>query len=163
MRLDSLFIQVFLYSILSIFISLSFNFIRKDTVSFVSKELIKVETLDELSIESNEPLIRQISLNIAKNLFFDNILFVDARAEEYYNEGHIPNSICYDNIDTLFLKLEEKIFFNDAFVVYCSDDDCGSSEELALTLQENGYSNIYVFKGGWKKWSDSGLPSNENE
>ena len=163
MRLNSLFFQVFLYIILSIFISLSFNFIRKDTVSFVSKELIKVESLDELSKESNEPLIRQISLNIAKNLFFDNTLFVDARAEEYYNEGHIPNSICYDNIDTLFLKLEEKIFFNDAFVVYCSDDDCGSSEELALTLQENGYSNIYVFKGGWKKWSDSGLPSNKNE
>lgn len=163
MRLNSLFFQVFLYIILSIFISLSFNFIRKDTVPLVSKELIKVESLDELSKESNEPLIRQINLDIAKNLFFDNILFVDARAEEYYNEGHIANSICYDNIDTLFLKLEEKIFFNDAFVVYCSDDDCGSSEELALTLQENGYSNIYVFKGGWKKWSDSGLPSNKNE
>ena len=163
MRLNSLFFQVFLFIILSIFISLSFNFIRKDTVPFVSKELIKVESLDELSKESNEPLIREINLDIAKNLFFDKILFVDARAEEYYNEGHIPNSICYDNIDTLFLKLEEKIFFNDAFVVYCSDDDCGSSEELALTLQENGYSNIYVFKGGWKKWSDSGLPSNKNE
>ena len=163
MQINSLFYQVFLYFILSIFISLSFNFIRKDTVSLISKELIKVESLDQLSKAAEEPLIRQINLNIAKKLFFDNILFVDARAEEYYNEGHIPNSICYDNIDTLFLKLEEKIFFDDAFVVYCSDDDCGSSEELALTLQENGYSNIYVFKGGWKKWSDTGLPFNKNE
>ena len=36
-------------------------------------------------------------------------------------------------------------------------------EELALVLQENGYSNIYVFKGGWKKWSDTDLPFNKNE
>ena len=138
MQLNSLFFQAFLYFILSIFFSLSFNFIRKDTVSLISKELIKVESLDQLSKAADEPLIRQINLNIAEKLFFDNILFVDARAEEYYNDGHIPNSICYNNIDTLFLKLEEKIFFNDPFVVYCSDDDCGSSEELALTLQENG-------------------------
>ena len=163
MQINSLFYQVFLYFILSIFISLSFNFIRKDTVSLISKELIKVESLDQLSKAADEPLIRQINLNISKKLFFDNILFVDARAEEYYNEGHIPNSICYDNIDTLFLKLEEKISFDDGFVVYCSDDDCGSSEELALTLQENGYSSIYVFKGGWKKWSDTDLPFNKNE
>ena len=135
MQINSLFYQVFLYFILSVFISLSFNFIRKDTVSLISKELIKVESLDQLSKAADESLIRQINLNIAKKLFFDNILFVDARAEEYYNEGHIPNSICYDNIDTLYLKLEEKIFFDDAFVVYCSDHDCGSSEELALTLQ----------------------------
>ena len=163
MHLNSLFFQVFLYFIFSIFISLSFNFMRKDTVSLLSKELIKVDSVDELSKESSEPLIRQINLSIAKKLFFDNTLFVDARAQEYYDEGHIPNSICYDNIDTLFLKLEKKIFFDDAFVVYCSDDDCGSSEELALVLQENGYSNIYVFKGGWKQWSDSELPSNKNE
>ena len=132
---------------------------RKDTVSLLSKELIKVDSVDELSKESSEPLIRQINLSIAKKLFFDNTLFVDARAQEYYDEGHIPNSICYDNIDTLFLKLEKKIFFDDAFVVYCSDDDCGSSEELSYQLYDQGFESIYLFKGGWKQWTENKLPA----
>ena len=163
MSLNNLFIQVLIYLTVSIVISLCFNFVRKDSISLISKELLKVESVDQLSKESAEPSIKQINLDIAKKLFFEDILFVDARAEEYYSEGHIPNSICHDNIDTLFLKLERKIFFDDAFVVYCSDDHCGSSEELAISLQENGYSNIYVFKGGWKQWSESDLPFSKNE
>ena len=49
------------------------------------------------------------------------------------------------------------------FVIYCSDDDCGSSEELAYELQDLGFSNILVFKGGWKSWTDAGLKIEKNE
>ena len=58
----------------------------------------------------------------------------------------------------LITKMEEHISIDDGFIVYCSDDDCGSSEELAYLLQEQGFSNIYLFKGGWKQWVDNNLP-----
>ena len=48
-------------------------------------------------------------------------------------------------------------------MIYCSDDDCGSSEELAYELQDLGFSNILVFKGGWKSWTDAGLEIERNE
>ena len=49
------------------------------------------------------------------------------------------------------------IGFDTGFVIYCSDDDCGSSEELAYQFQDIGFNNILVFKGGWKSWKDAGL------
>jgi len=48
-------------------------------------------------------------------------------------------------------------------VVYCSDDDCGSSEELAYELQEIGFMNILVFKGGWKSWTEAGFEIETHE
>ena len=54
--------------------------------------------------------------------------------------------------------MEKHISIDDGFIVYCSDDDCGSSEELAYLLKEQGFSNIYLFKGGCKQWVDNNLP-----
>ena len=48
-------------------------------------------------------------------------------------------------------------------MIYCSDDDCGSSEELAYELQDLGFSNILVFKGGCRSWTDAGLEIKKNE
>ena len=58
--------------------------------------------------------------------------------------------------------IDNRIINNDFFVVYCSDDDCGSSEELAYQLSDQGYLNIYLFKGGWKQWTENSLPSSKN-
>jgi 3-mercaptopyruvate sulfurtransferase SseA len=43
-------------------------------------------------------------------------------------------------------------------VIYCSGDECGSSEDLAYELQGEGFSNLLVFKGGWTAWNSSGHP-----
>ena len=43
-------------------------------------------------------------------------------------------------------------------VVYCSGEECGSSEDLAYELQAEGFTNLYVFKGGWTEWSENGHP-----
>ena len=58
------------------------------------------------------------------------------------------------------VPFENLIAFDAGFVVYCSDDDCGSSEELAISLQEKGFANIFLFKGGWKLWTENDLPVN---
>ena len=162
MNLSSSIHQIYIYIIVSIIFSISLNIFRTDSLSLIAQDLVMVENLEELNDDLNQGII-EISLKIAIDLFEKDILFIDARAEEYFLEGHIPGAICNDDFDQLINDIDNRIINNDFFVVYCSDDDCGSSEELALTLQENGYSNIYVFKGGWKKWSDTGLPFNKNE
>jgi len=119
------------------------------------KILTEMENIDDTILE---PSIKVIDINLAKVLFENKVLFVDARSEEYYLEGHIPNAICNDNFDSLVFNIENMLGMQDAFVVYCSDDDCGSSEDLSYELQSYGFNNILLFKGGWQEWQDAKMP-----
>ena len=152
--------QICLYFIISILISISVNLIRSDSLPYFKEELKKIDNIDQIKEKISNTLIREIDIIIAKKLFENNMLFIDARSEEYYVEGHIPNALCNDDIDKLINEIEKQISFDDAFVVYCSDDDCGSSEELAISLQEQGFMNIFLFKGGWKQWMENNHPVN---
>ena len=153
--------QIYLYITVSIIFSISLNIFRSDSLSLIAQDLLIVESVEELNNDLNQGII-EISLEIAKDLFDKDILFIDARAEEYYLEGHIHGAICNDDFDQLINDIDNRIINNDFFVVYCSDDDCGSSEELAYQLFDQGYLNIYLFKGGWKQWTENSLPSSKN-
>ena len=150
--------QIYFYLTISFITSFVVNLSRIDTVPIIANPLEKIEEIEQINEKMSNPIIREISIDIAKDLFDQNMLFVDARSEEYYLEGHIPKAVCNDNLDSLITKIEKQVAIDDGFVVYCSDDDCGSSEELAYLLQEQGFSNIYLFKGGWKQWVDNNLP-----
>jgi 3-mercaptopyruvate sulfurtransferase SseA len=133
------------------------NFIRSKPIDYISKGLEKVESLDDLNLDDAEG-ITEVSLSIAQGLFEKKTLFIDARAKEYYLEGHIPGAICFDDFDTLTMEIDNRIQNNEFFVVYCSDDDCGSSEELSYQLLEEGFTSIYLFRGGWKQWINNNMP-----
>jgi len=150
--------QIYIYIVLSLLVSFFVNIIRTESLAFVAVPLKKIKDIAQIENTSLQPQIREISIDIAEKLFLDSLLFIDARAEEYYQKGHIPNSICNDNFDSLVYQVEDLITYINGFVVYCSDDDCGSSEELAYQLQEQGFTNIYLFKGGWKQWMENELP-----
>ena len=86
--------QVYIYIALSLFISFFVNNLRTDSLSYIAIPLEKIEDISDIENSSLQPQIREISIDVAKKLFTDSILFIDARAEEFYHEGHIPNSIC---------------------------------------------------------------------
>ena len=150
--------QIYIYVALSLFISFFVNILRTDSLPYIAIPLGKIEDIDQIENSSLQPQIREISIDVAERLFSDSVLFIDAREEEYYIEGHIPNSICNDDFDSLVYQIEDFVTYNNGFVVYCSDDDCGSSEDLAYQLQDQGFTNIYLFKGGWKQWVENNLP-----
>ena len=131
--------QILFILIISLVFSILANIIRSNPLSIIAEPINRVETLEELDLISENPGIRQIGIEIAHNLFLKEVLFVDAREFDYYLNGHIPNAICNDDMDTLLAMISHKISFDEKFIVYCSDDDCGSSEELAFILQEEGY------------------------
>ena len=144
---------------ISVIISLALNVIRSNPISLIAQGLKKIDNIDELA-NSNEPSgIVEIDIAIAKDLYEQGTLFIDARTEEYFNEGHIPGAICSDELDELIDKISSFDNLEKAFVVYCSDDDCGSSEELSYQLYDQGFESIYLFKGGWKQWLENNLPA----
>ncbi len=88
-------------------------------------------------------------------------IFVDARDDEHFAEGHIPGAIqcfpyesrrCLDQVKAAADGAEKVI-------VYCEGGDCEDSIFMSRELQEAGvpYEAIYLFEGGWKEWSAKGL------
>tara|TARA_Y100001968_G_C18955916_1_gene525362 strand:- start:24 stop:443 length:420 start_codon:yes stop_codon:yes gene_type:complete len=134
------------------------NIARDKPLTYFAVNLETINNIDQITEKLFDPMIRVIDIDVAKKLFNNNTLFVDARDQEYYNDGHIPKAICNEDLNLLIGEIENYISYEDSFVVYCSDDDCGSSEELAYLLQGEGFMNIYLFKGGWKQWMENSLP-----
>ena len=155
--------QTLLYLLVAVFFATIYNFILTNGIPLIAKPLETVTLGEDIRLSILEPQIRQIDLETAMKLHEQKVLFVDARAEEYLQDGFIPNAVANDEVDALSQIIDELIGFDTAFVIYCSDDDCGSSEELAYTLQGYGFSNILVFQGGWKAWTDAGFPIQYNE
>ena len=155
--------QVIIIIALSVLIGAIFNTLRHDGIKWLAEPIKTVtDPEDALNILA-EPSISEIDIVTARSLHGAGVLFVDARAEEYLLEGFIPGAIADDDVEVLSEKINTLIGLDKGFVIYCSDDDCGSSEELAYELQEIGFNNILVFKGGWKSWTDAGLEIEYNE
>ena len=158
-----LFKQVLLITGISVLCSASFNTMRDGGISWLAKPMEKISSTSDIELNIDAPSVREINLETAKNLQKNGALFVDARSEEYLEDGFIPGAINNDDTDALSDEIATLIGFDKGFVIHCSDDDCGSSEDLAYDLQEYGFNNILVFKGGWKTWSESGLDMEYNE
>jgi rhodanese-related sulfurtransferase len=84
------------------------------------------------------------------------ILF-EALDRKYYDVGHIPTAKVLPpaEIDAV---VQAQVADKDApIVVYCSSDTCRNSHQAAARLVSQGYSNVAVYPGGKKDWSDAGL------
>jgi rhodanese-related sulfurtransferase len=92
----------------------------------------------------------------------DLIVFIDARDEEHYQQGHIPGAYEFDPyhpekyFDTV-LPLCQKA---QQIVVYCNGGDCDDSESAAILLRDVGIPNqkLFVFGGGITEWATNNLP-----
>ena len=154
--LDKPFNQVVFFVVISIFLSFSSNLVRKDSIPFLAK---KLEITEDIDFESDENTLVAISLDKAKDFFENGVLFIDARDEVYYNDGHIKNAMKNVFLMELIFNIEEKQTKEDPIVVYCGDPGCGDSEDLAYDLQNEGFKKLFVFKGGWLEWSAANYPS----
>ena len=154
--LDKPFNQVVFFVVISIFLSFSSNLVRKDSIPFLAK---KLEITEDIDLESDKTTLLAISLDKAKDFFENGVLFIDARDEVYYNNGHIKNAMKNVFLMELIFNIEEKQTKEDPIVVYCGDPGCGDSEDLAYDLQNEGFKKLFVFKGGWLEWSAANYPS----
>ena len=154
--LDKPFNQVVFFVVISIFLSFSSNLVRKDSIPLLAK---KLEITEDIDLDSDESTLLAISLDKAKEFFENGVLFIDARDEVYYNEGHIKNAMKNVFLMELIFNIEDKQTKEDPIVVYCGDPGCGDSEDLAYDLQNEGFKKLFVFKGGWLEWSAANYPA----
>ena len=149
-------VQAILLVVISLLIGLGSNIISSKPIPWFAEELAVV---DMVEIKSDEPILAAISLKQAKVFFDEEVLFVDARDEGYYQAGHIKGAMKNIFLYELIFKIEEKQNKDTPLVVYCGDPGCGDSEQLAYDFKDMGFTKLYVFKGGWLEWSKAGYPS----
>lgn len=108
-------------------------------------------TLEEVIAAFNDPNT-ELGLN----------LFVDARNDEAYAEGHIPRAIQVDHYQ-LENYIENALEFADVadqVIVYCNGGTCEDSIFVCGDLIGYGvpYEKVYLFAGGWKEWTRAEMP-----
>lgn len=84
-------------------------------------------------------------------------LLIEVLLPEMYNQWHIPGAI---NIPADDIKeiAPEKLKKDEEIIVYCRSFTCKASDRAAETLEEMGYENITIFKGGKKEWEEKNFP-----
>ena len=92
----------------------------------------------------------------------ESIVFIDARDDRHYAEGHIPGAYQFDRYyPEKHLPAVLPVCLNATkIVVYCAGGDCEDSEFAALTLKDAGapLERIVVYAGGMTEWAANGLP-----
>ena len=89
-----------------------------------------------------------------------NAVFVDARTEELFAEGHIQGaiSIPLGRFDAYIDKFKHDHPLSTFIVPYCSGRECEDSHKLAEHLFGEGYTNISIFIDGYPGWEKAGYP-----
>lgn len=86
----------------------------------------------------------------------EKLTFVDVREESEFAKGHIPGAI-HIGKGVIERDIEAKIPEPATeLLLYCGG---GFRSALAAdNLQKMGYTNVLSMDGGWRGWSEAGLP-----
>ena len=141
--------------------SFGFNMVRNDGLPLIAtKQIIEggQSTADSLLAETTllfQPVM--IDLAIAKVFYDRGVLFIDARDDKEYREGHIAGSkLSPANPGDIKRWATE----DDPVVTYCSGGECDLSMSLANELmgEDWGFARVFVFDGGLPQWIEAGYP-----
>ncbi len=148
--------QVPMLVITACLIGIAVNNLRPDGLAFVGDWSEQARFADA----AGESLV--IGLDEAGRLFeHQATLFVDARPQSQYAEGHIQGalSLPWQEADRYFTELAERLEGASTIITYCDGEHCDLSHELALFLKEMGFENVRVLVNGWTVWKQAGLPT----
>lgn len=97
--------------------------------------------------------IPKLSERQARKLVNTNTLFVDARLNTDFETQHLKGAINVpiNATDDERLRAMEGVAMDTAIVVYCQTSACQFAEQVALKLVSDGFSNVSLFKGNWRK------------
>ena len=141
--------------VITAFIALGYNQIRAKTIPLFHP------WSENISKNAFSEFISTISINEAAALFnSNNAVFLDARPESSYNQGHIRGALsmpwnqteenCFDVI--INIPPEKSI------ITYCDGATCDLCGKLAVFLRDLGFEQVQALVNGWTLWNQNKLP-----
>ena len=100
-------------------------------------------------------------LTLDAALALEPVLWVDARTEQLFLDGHMEGALhlSHDDFDNGLGRLLENWEPEMSIVVYCDGNTCESSRALAAELREVlGDERVYWLIGGWEELREGSLP-----
>ena len=89
-------------------------------------------------------------------------IFVDARKEDLYAEGHIPGAMHCDafQVNEHLDDVLDRANGVERVIVYCSGGDCEDSILMCRELINAGVPTeaVYLYPGGFKEWTANDMP-----
>lgn len=86
----------------------------------------------------------------------EKFLLVDVREESEWAKGHLPGAV-YMGRGVIERDIELKVpDTGTKLVLYCGGGF--RSALVAENLQKMGYTNVESMEGGWRGWTEAGLP-----
>jgi rhodanese-related sulfurtransferase len=126
----------------------------------MSKEMLVAELIKRGAIPYGEGY-RAINSEQLKKLVdakSKDVLVIDARNPEEYQEVHIPGSI---NLPEKTFDENRDLLPNDkkaTVVFYCNGVKCGKSKRAAKKVVAEGYKDVLVYKDGMPVWEEMNYP-----
>lgn len=118
---------------------------------------------DPASLKDDELCLEQV-----QGEGLEKFLWVDARSRSEWEKSGYAGSILW-NLDAgedpnAFAAEAAPLMFDGAKVlVYCSDESCGLSREVAKQIRALGMGNdVFVLHGGWSALRSAGLVTDSN-
>jgi rhodanese-related sulfurtransferase len=101
-----------------------------------------------------------LGLEKAKQFWDSGAQFVDARAREDFEAGHIENALSLpaNEFQEHWPKVAPLLSPETQLVVYCDGLECDLSHELEAKLKQFGFQNVVILTNGWTLWSKAGFP-----
>lgn len=89
----------------------------------------------------------------------NSFLLLDVNSPDIFADAHIKGSVnmSYDEVE----KEAKSWASNRPIVIYCSAYECTESSRVAKRLQNLGFNNISVYKGGTHEWYQRALKDKE--
>jgi len=148
------------------------NSISPNRIAWVEEyqDLSKITSADSIWIpyswEDSDSVFELLSLANAYRMYSQGeALFVDARIPQDYEYGHIAGAMNFDfetEDDSVFYAhyaiLQDLADYDRPIITYCAGTECDASLMLARYLYQDGFTNLYIYFGGWEFWNENGFP-----
>ena len=130
--------------------------ITVDDVEFASYQAASAQT--------DTPQVRPIDLATFRKMQGQGqALILDTRPEIFHRFGHIPKAISLPRDDFEVYYTKQRTYLEKhkmhPLLIYCSGGSCEDGEMVANALIRLGFTDVYLFRGGWSEWTQAKLPT----
>ena len=148
--------------IIGLALGLVYNAVSPRGIDLIRKQRQLTWSSDTSQQEAPKDSPRPMLVNVdeAYKIYQEgNGIFIDARHDDEFNEGHIKGAICIP-----LKKLEatpslvQNIPKDRLIVTYCSGVECEQSIDLGEKLASMGFTKVKIFFSGWLDWQQRKLP-----
>ena len=147
---------------ISVTLAMVVNFLSPKGIALFGQWDTSKEVITASPNESEEGMPQEInSVARAKEIFDSgNVLFVDARSQDDYEDGHIPGAVSFPVVrfDAQIESFLKEHSSETRIVTYCSGRTCEDSHHLARLLADVGFTHVSVFIDGFPGWEAQGFP-----